>query len=606
MLFATIVKELYEVFDTDGDGLIFAKDFVTQFHITRGQAEALIIEARVLDGCLPPPTPRGGRSSAPATEESGLSLAQFQRLLAEAYHQPKKQKEQQNSEKYRKVFEKLDVDASGKLTMDKLGAQGSFAVAAKASPTSALSFDDFVDLMAKTETQVARAMKRLLEQAPHLHRFVVELNKICEEKPRDDDENSEIEVEIPESILRLWKSATPNEQNAVKLFNLRKALDHSRRIGELECTEEQLVEFVFGLTTIASAESLVQFDDFWVHMEESHIQMKQVQTSTLPATEFLGNFRSLLHLIDHDVKDRHGNVEVQPSNRPPTKPSKLLEWLEEVENEAQILEHVELLEAVVAESDASRKVYLDAVVGEQYIVLVHLIHLLHTHEDLSILFPLIHLLLHTTSTHKHAIPVLAREKAIVRSHELLQEFQKRERESGGDGDEEEELCVLLMQLIIESASGIAKIEDLQLSEQQLSDFKSAFELFDKDGDGAITLSELQTVMGKLNLHPTIPQLRAMILEADVDGSGKIEFTDFVQLMSNQYTPNNPDDEIYAAFKVFDRDGNGVITKEELREVMESLGEDLSKEDLDALMREADTDGNGQMDYQEFRSFILSL
>ena len=63
----------------------------------------------------------------------------------------------------------------------------------------------------------------------------------------------------------------------------------------------------------------------------------------------------------------------------------------------------------------------------------------------------------------------------------------------------------------------------QLTEEQIAEFKEAFSLFDKDGDGTITTKELGTVMRSLGQNPTEAELQDMINEVDVDGSGTIDF-----------------------------------------------------------------------------------
>lgn len=56
-------------------------------------------------------------------------------------------------------------------------------------------------------------------------------------------------------------------------------------------------------------------------------------------------------------------------------------------------------------------------------------------------------------------------------------------------------------------------------------------------------------------------------------------------------------EIREAFKVFDKDGNGFISASELRNVMLSLGEKLTDAEVDEMIREADKDGDGQVNYE---------
>ena len=58
-----------------------------------------------------------------------------------------------------------------------------------------------------------------------------------------------------------------------------------------------------------------------------------------------------------------------------------------------------------------------------------------------------------------------------------------------------------------------------------------------------------------------------------------------------------EEEIREAFRVFDKDGNGFISAAELRHVMTNLGEKLTDEEVDEMIREADIDGDGQVNYQ---------
>ena len=74
----------------------------------------------------------------------------------------------------------------------------------------------------------------------------------------------------------------------------------------------------------------------------------------------------------------------------------------------------------------------------------------------------------------------------------------------------------------------------QLTEEQIAEFKEAFSLFDKDGDGTITTKELGTVMRSLSRNPTKPELQDMISNVDADGKGTIYFQDFWFLMARRW------------------------------------------------------------------------
>jgi len=144
----------------------------------------------------------------------------------------------------------------------------------------------------------------------------------------------------------------------------------------------------------------------------------------------------------------------------------------------------------------------------------------------------------------------------------------------------------------------------QLSEEQISEFKEAFSLFDKDNDGTVTTHELGTVMRSLGQNPTEAELKDMINEVDADGNGTIDFPEFLTMMARKMRATDSEEEIKEAFKVFDKDGNGYISAAELRQVMTSLGEKLTEKEVDEMIREADIDGDGQINYDEFVKMML--
>eukprot|EP01018_Ginkgo_biloba_P008250 Gb_30717 [translate_table: standard] len=145
----------------------------------------------------------------------------------------------------------------------------------------------------------------------------------------------------------------------------------------------------------------------------------------------------------------------------------------------------------------------------------------------------------------------------------------------------------------------------QLTEDQIAEFKEAFSLFDKDGDGCITTKELGTVMRSLGQNPTEAELQDMINEVDADGNGTIDFPEFLNLMARKMKDTDSEEELKEAFKVFDKDQNGFISAAELRHVMTNLGEKLTDEEVDEMIREADVDGDGQVNYEEFVKMMLA-
>jgi calmodulin len=148
-------------------------------------------------------------------------------------------------------------------------------------------------------------------------------------------------------------------------------------------------------------------------------------------------------------------------------------------------------------------------------------------------------------------------------------------------------------------------EELNLTPEQIAEFREAFNIFDKDGDGRITAKELGTVMRSLGQNPSEAELQDMVNQVDLDGNGTIEFDEFLYMMSRQMRDGDTEEDIKAAFRVFDKDGDGKITTAELTHIMKNLGEPLTQEEVDEMIAQADTNKDGIIDYGEFVHLMLS-
>ena len=145
----------------------------------------------------------------------------------------------------------------------------------------------------------------------------------------------------------------------------------------------------------------------------------------------------------------------------------------------------------------------------------------------------------------------------------------------------------------------------EIPESRLREYRDAFELFDKDKDGTITAKELANVMKSLNQDPSEQELNEMIAEVDIDGNGNIDFEEFVTLMNRRSKETDTEEEVINAFKVFDKDGQGLISSTELRHIMTTLGDKLADDEVDEMIREADVDGDGFINYEEFVRMMMT-
>jgi len=144
----------------------------------------------------------------------------------------------------------------------------------------------------------------------------------------------------------------------------------------------------------------------------------------------------------------------------------------------------------------------------------------------------------------------------------------------------------------------------KLSELQLLEFKEAFTTFDKDGSGTISTKELLGVMRSIGQNPTEDEILNHIVEYDINGDGTIDFDEFCEMMLKQSKDIDQTVEIREAFKIFDRDGNGYIDAKELKDVVTRMGECLTAEEADEFLREADTNEDGKLDYNEFLTMLM--
>ncbi|CAD7922308.1 unnamed protein product [Amoebophrya sp. A25] len=144
---------------------------------------------------------------------------------------------------------------------------------------------------------------------------------------------------------------------------------------------------------------------------------------------------------------------------------------------------------------------------------------------------------------------------------------------------------------------------MEFTSDQIEEFKEAFALFDKDNSGTITADELGVIMKSLGKNPTDDELDAMIAEVDEDGSGEIEFPEFLALMSKKLQAADSIEEMREAFLVFDRDKSGSVTAAELKHVMNNLGEIVTDDEVEEMIREADEDGDGELSFDDFLQFI---
>lgn len=135
------------------------------------------------------------------------------------------------------------------------------------------------------------------------------------------------------------------------------------------------------------------------------------------------------------------------------------------------------------------------------------------------------------------------------------------------------------------------------SAPNLSELRKAFELFDKNKDGTINLHELGDVMKSLGRDPTTEELQDIIDNYDVDGNKVVDFEEFLKLMGELPAENMT--ELRHVFAIFDKNGDGYISKSEMKSAMKKINENFNDEEIDDIIKEADLDDDGEVNFNEF-------
>nr|CAN68147.1 hypothetical protein VITISV_035664 [Vitis vinifera] len=166
-----------------------------------------------------------------------------------------------------------------------------------------------------------------------------------------------------------------------------------------------------------------------------------------------------------------------------------------------------------------------------------------------------------------------------------------------------------------------------LTTQKKQEIKEAFDLFDIDESGTIDAKELSLAMRALGFEMTDAvmsislstifwkslisvyvgmgglQIEQMIKDVDKDGSGAIDFDEFVYMMTTKIGERDTKEELMKAFHIIDLDKNGKISATDIQRVAKELGESFTANEIEEMIREADQDSDGEVNLEEFMKMM---
>uniref|UniRef100_A0A8D9BAX5 Centrin-2 n=2 Tax=Cacopsylla melanoneura TaxID=428564 RepID=A0A8D9BAX5_9HEMI len=148
---------------------------------------------------------------------------------------------------------------------------------------------------------------------------------------------------------------------------------------------------------------------------------------------------------------------------------------------------------------------------------------------------------------------------------------------------------------------------LQLTERQVEELREAFNIFDTDGTGFISVSDFKIALKALGFEPDKQEIRRLLWGGDAnaegaprDRSGGITFNEFQNIMSEKMNQVDTDTDLERAFELFDDDETGSISLRNLRRIARQLGENISEDELQEMLDVADRRGVGEVSLEDFK------
>ncbi|GAB0093474.1 hypothetical protein DMENIID0001_086190 [Sergentomyia squamirostris] len=144
-----------------------------------------------------------------------------------------------------------------------------------------------------------------------------------------------------------------------------------------------------------------------------------------------------------------------------------------------------------------------------------------------------------------------------------------------------------------------------LDQEQVQLFRRAFSMFDSGKTGRIEKEKVRTILNTLGHTYDDTELENLLVEEDVEGSGKLDFDSFCRVAVRFAEEDDEalQKELKEAFRLYDKEGNGYIPTSSLREILAALDDQLTGDQLNEMIAEIDTDSSGTVDFDEFMEMM---
>ena len=140
---------------------------------------------------------------------------------------------------------------------------------------------------------------------------------------------------------------------------------------------------------------------------------------------------------------------------------------------------------------------------------------------------------------------------------------------------------------------------------KVEECKKIFKLHSNGENGYINKNDLVTIFKSINIDASDEEIKEILKQLDLEEKKEINYYEFLSIINQREKDVDEQEEVLKAFKVFDKDGNGLININELKDIMLSIGNNWDENEINEMFADADYDNNGYINYEEFVRTMMS-
>ena len=145
-----------------------------------------------------------------------------------------------------------------------------------------------------------------------------------------------------------------------------------------------------------------------------------------------------------------------------------------------------------------------------------------------------------------------------------------------------------------------------ISKEMKDNIEYVFNIYDKTKEGFCKFEDLPMILRALNFNPTTTDLNAYNSAFDIAKKGTFDLKALTKIVEIKLKDTDTYEELYEALKLFDEDKDGKLSVQEFRYAMTQMGDQMKEEEVDDMIKEADSGQTGYVEIKEYTKFLLNI